>query len=60
MFTWAALGVNAVNWSSLESIILAWIITPIITAMTATLFYSPIQYWIIRINQSGPIAKLNE
>ena len=59
-FSWAALGVNAVNWSSLESIILAWIITPIISAMTAALFYSQIQYWIISINQSSPIAKLNE
>ncbi|WP_414505862.1 inorganic phosphate transporter [Richelia intracellularis] len=59
-FSWAALGVNAVNWSSLESIILAWIITPIISAMTAALFYSQIQYWIIRINQSSPIAQLNE
>lgn len=49
-FSWAALGVNAVNWSSLECIILAWIITPIISAITAALFYSQIHYWIIKIS----------
>ncbi|CDN13155.1 Probable low-affinity inorganic phosphate transporter [Richelia intracellularis] len=57
-FSWVALGVNAVNWLSIERITIAWIVTPVISAANAVLFYSQIKYWII--NQSSQITQLNE
>jgi PiT family inorganic phosphate transporter len=57
-FSWVALGVNAINWSSITQITLAWIVTPIISGAIAALFYSQIKYWII--NKPSQITQLQE
>ncbi|MBE9057197.1 inorganic phosphate transporter [Sphaerospermopsis sp. LEGE 08334] len=46
-FTWVALGINAIDWSSIGLITVSWILTPIISATIAAFFYSLIQKWIL-------------
>jgi inorganic phosphate transporter, PiT family len=57
-FSWVALGVNAIAWSSIGLITVGWILTPIISGAIAALFYSQIQHWILK--QSNQVAQLNE
>jgi PiT family inorganic phosphate transporter len=57
-FSWVALGVNAIDWSSIKLITLGWIVTPVISGAIAALFYSQIKRWIL--DQPNQIAQLKE
>ncbi|MFM2064248.1 MAG: hypothetical protein RLZZ507_3919 [Cyanobacteriota bacterium] len=57
-FTWIALGREAINWSSIGFITIGWILTPVISAIIAALFYSLIQKWIL--SQPDPRLQLQE
>ncbi|MBN3926331.1 inorganic phosphate transporter [Nostoc sp. NMS4] len=57
-FSWVALGVNAIDWSSIGSITIGWILTPLISGAIAALFYSQIKHWIL--DQPNQIVQLQE
>jgi PiT family inorganic phosphate transporter len=57
-FSWAALGVNAIDWSSIRLITVGWVVTPLISGAIAALFYSQIKRWIL--DQPNQIAQLKE
>jgi inorganic phosphate transporter, PiT family len=57
-FSWVALGVNAIDWSTIGQITVGWIVTPIISGAIAALFYSQIKHWILE--QPNPHTQLNE
>ncbi len=57
-FSWVALGVNAIDWSSIKSITIGWILTPIISGAIAALFYSQIKRWIL--DQPNQVVQLRE
>ena len=46
-FSWVALGVSAIDWSSIGRITIGWIVTPFISGTIAALFYSQIKRWIL-------------
>ncbi|MFN6538486.1 MAG: inorganic phosphate transporter [Nostoc sp. EkiNYC01] len=51
-FSWVALGVDAIDWSSIGMITVGWVLTPVISGAIAALFYSQIKHWILdRPNQ---------
>ncbi|MDZ8263431.1 inorganic phosphate transporter [Nostoc sp. ChiQUE01b] len=57
-FSWVALGVNAIDWSSIGLITIGWILTPLISGAIAALFYSQIKHWIL--DQSNQVVQLQE
>ncbi|MBH8564049.1 inorganic phosphate transporter [Nostoc sp. CENA67] len=57
-FSWVALGVGAIDWSSIGSITIGWVLTPIISGAISALFYSQIKHWIL--NQPNQIRQLRE
>ncbi|HEY9804018.1 MAG TPA: inorganic phosphate transporter [Leptolyngbyaceae cyanobacterium] len=57
-FSWVALGVGAIDWSSIGLITIGWILTPVISGAIAALFYSQIKHWILE--QPNPVAQLRE
>ncbi|MEA5507931.1 inorganic phosphate transporter [Halotia wernerae UHCC 0503] len=57
-FSWVALGVGAIDWSSIRSITIGWILTPIISGAIAALFYSQIKRWIL--DQPNQVLQLRE
>ncbi len=57
-FSWVALGVDAIDWSSIARITLGWIVTPVISGAIAALFYSQIKRWILE--QPHQLLQLNE
>ncbi|WGV23874.1 inorganic phosphate transporter [Halotia branconii] len=57
-FSWVALGVGAIDWSSIGSITIGWILTPIISGAIAALFYSQIKRWIL--DQPNQLLQLRE
>ncbi|WP_197036017.1 inorganic phosphate transporter [Fischerella sp. PCC 9605] len=57
-FSWVALGIGAIDWSSIGQITLGWIVTPIISGAIAALFYSQIKRWILE--QPHQLIHLNE
>jgi PiT family inorganic phosphate transporter len=57
-FSWVALGVSAIDWSSIGLITVGWILTPVISGAIAALFYSQIKHWILE--QPNPVAQLRE
>lgn len=57
-FSWVALGVSAIDWSSIGQITIGWIITPFISGTIAALFYSQIKRWIL--DQPNPHTQLDE
>ncbi|MEH2356837.1 inorganic phosphate transporter [Nostoc sp.] len=57
-FSWVALGVNAIDWSSIGSITIGWILTPLISGVIAALFYSQIKHWIL--DQPNQVVQLQE
>jgi PiT family inorganic phosphate transporter len=57
-FSWVALGVDAINWSSIGRITLGWIVTPVISGAIAGLFYSQIKRWILE--HPHQLLQLNE
>ncbi|MBD2531343.1 inorganic phosphate transporter [Nostoc flagelliforme FACHB-838] len=57
-FSWVALGVGAIDWSSIGFITIGWILTPLISGAIAALFYSQIKHWIL--DQPNQIVQLQE
>jgi PiT family inorganic phosphate transporter len=57
-FSWVALGVGAIDWSSIGKITIGWILTPLISGAIAALFYTQIKHWILE--QPNQIAQLQE
>ncbi|WP_396133610.1 inorganic phosphate transporter [Chamaesiphon sp. OTE_75_metabat_556] len=55
-FSWVAAGAEAVQWSALGTISLAWVLTPVFSAIVAAGFYLLIKYWILE--QDQPLAQL--
>lgn len=57
-FSCVAVGVQAIDWSSIGIITVAWIVTPVVSGTIAALFYSLVKRWIL--DQSDPLGQLNE
>ncbi|QLE59393.1 inorganic phosphate transporter [Nostoc sp. TCL26-01] len=57
-FSWVALGVGAIDWSSIGLITIGWILTPVISGAIAALFYSQIKHWILA--QPNQVKQLTE
>ncbi|MCC5600021.1 inorganic phosphate transporter [Nostoc favosum] len=57
-FSWVALGVGAIDWSSIGFITIGWVLTPLISGAIAALFYSQIKYWIL--DQPNQVVQLQE
>jgi inorganic phosphate transporter, PiT family len=57
-FSWVAAGSQAVKWSSLGEISLAWVITPILSGTVAAGFYLLIKRWILE--QDRPLIQLEQ
>jgi PiT family inorganic phosphate transporter len=53
-----ALGINAIDWQSIGIITIGWVLTPVISAAIAALFYSLIKRWIL--DQDSPVLQLQE
>jgi inorganic phosphate transporter, PiT family len=56
-FSWVAAGSQAVEWSSLGIISLAWVITPVLSGTVAAGFYSVIKYWIL--DRQTPLIQID-
>jgi len=46
-FSACAVGINAIAWSSIGLITIGWLITPLLSATVAAVFYSVIKRWIL-------------
>ena len=46
-FSCVAVGVQAIDWSSIGLITFAWIVTPVVSGTIAALFYSLVKRWIL-------------
>jgi PiT family inorganic phosphate transporter len=57
-FSAVAMGIGAVDWSSIGLITIGWILTPVISGAIAALFYSQIKRWIL--DQPNQVAQLRE
>ena len=57
-FSWVALGINSIDWSSIGLITIGWIVTPVISGAIAALFYSQVKRWIL--DQPNQKAQLKE
>jgi inorganic phosphate transporter, PiT family len=57
-FSWIAAGAEAVQWSALGTISLAWVLTPVFSAIVAAGFYLLIKYWILE--QDRPLFQLTQ
>ncbi len=56
-FSWVAAGSQAVAWSSLGTISLAWVVTPLVSGTVAAGFYMLIKRWILE--QEQPLMQLD-
>jgi PiT family inorganic phosphate transporter len=57
-FSAVAIGIGAIEWSSIGMITIGWIVTPIISGSIAALFYSQIKRWIL--DQPNQVTQLRE
>jgi len=57
-FSWVAVGVQAIDWSLIGTISLAWVVTPLISGTIAALFYGVIKFSIL--DRQNSIQQLNE
>lgn len=57
-FSWVAIGQNAVDWHNIGLICLGWLVTPLISAMIAALFYYLLQTYLF--NQTDSVSRLQE
>jgi len=57
-FSYVAIGMQAIDWSSIGMITFAWIVTPLVSGTIAAFFYSVIKRLIL--DQSDPLKQLNE
>lgn len=57
-FSWVAIGIEAIDWSSIGRITFAWIVTPLVSGTIAALFYFLVKRLIL--DHSDPLKQLNE
>ena len=57
-FSWVAAGAEAVKWSALGTISIAWVITPVVSGLVAAGFYLLIKYQILE--QAQPLLQLEQ
>jgi PiT family inorganic phosphate transporter len=57
-FGWAAVGFEAVDWPSIRTITLTWILTPLLSGAIAALLYTIIKRFIL--DQPHPLQQLQE
>jgi PiT family inorganic phosphate transporter len=57
-FSWVAVGIGAIAWSSIGTITFAWVVTPVVSGTIAALFYTLVKRLIL--DQSDPLEQLNE
>lgn len=57
-FSWVAAGADAVKWSALGTISIAWVVTPVVSGLVAAGFYLLIKHWIVE--QSQPLLQLDQ
>jgi inorganic phosphate transporter, PiT family len=57
-FSWVAAGAQAVEWSALGVISLAWVVTPVVSGSIAAGFYLLIKRWILEREQ--PLIQLEQ
>lgn len=57
-FSFLARGVEAMDWSTIGSICLAWLIAPIMSGIIAAIFYSLVRRWIL--TQANALVQLRE
>jgi inorganic phosphate transporter, PiT family len=57
-FSWVAAGFRAVDWSSIGTITMAWILTPLVSGAIAAFFYSIVKRYIL--DPSDSIVRLQE
>ncbi len=57
-FSWVAAGADAVKWSALGTISLAWVVTPVVSGLVAAGFYLLIKHWIVE--QAQPLVQLEQ
>jgi inorganic phosphate transporter, PiT family len=57
-FSWVAAGAEAVKWSALGTISIAWVITPVVSGLVAAGFYLLIKYWIV--DREQPLLQLEQ
>jgi PiT family inorganic phosphate transporter len=57
-FSASAIGLQAIDWSTIGTITFAWIVTPVVSGTIAALFYSQVKRWIL--DQSDSLRQLNE
>jgi inorganic phosphate transporter, PiT family len=57
-FSWVAAGAQAVKWSSLGEISIAWVLTPVFSGAVAASFYAIIKTWIL--DRDRPLLQLQQ
>ena len=57
-FSWLAHGSEAIDWSTIGRICLAWIVAPVMSGAIAAAFYSVVRRWIL--TQSNSLEQLQE
>ena len=57
-FSWVAAGVQAVKWSAIGTISIAWVVTPVASGLVAAGFYLLIKHWIVE--QAQPLRQLEQ
>lgn len=57
-FSWIASGINAVDWSSIGTITIGWVLTPFLSGIVAAFFYTIVKRLIL--DRPDPIAQLRE
>jgi len=57
-FGWLAVGSGAIAWNTVGLISVTWIVTPIVSAILAVLFYHTLQFGIL--HRPDPLVRLNE
>lgn len=57
-FSWVALGFDAVDWTNIGRITVAWVLTPVVSGILAAAFYTLVKDFIL--DQPKPIEQLRE
>lgn len=47
-FSWLAAGIDSVNWGSIGTISLGWVLTPVVSGIIAGLFYALLQWGVLQ------------
>jgi inorganic phosphate transporter, PiT family len=56
-FSWVAIGAQAVQWSAISLISIAWVVTPVVSGAVAAGFYAVIKSWIL--DRDEPLIQLD-